>query len=167
MKRNKTAVIGLGNPLLADEGAGLRAAELLNQRLKSISPPPAVDVVEAGTPGMNMLHQFQEREKIIFVDAGNLGLEAGQYRRFKPEEAVSVKKNGGFSLHEFDLMGFLTFAKEAGMANNVDVVIYGIQAAQVVMSENLSPMVEKGLQPLLEELLNEIKTATPNTYLSP
>ena len=167
MKRHKTAVIGLGNPLLADEGAGLRATEILNQRVKNITPALEVDVVEAGTPGMNLLHQFQEREKVIFVDAGNVGLQAGQYRKFKPEEAVTLKKNSGFSLHEFDLMRFLKFAKEAGMADNVEVVIYGIQAAEVVMSQNLSPVVEKGLQPLVEELLNEIKAVSPNRYLSP
>jgi len=156
MKRHKTAVIGLGNPLLADEGAGLRVVEILNQRVQNHYPNLEVDLIEAGTPGMNLLHQFQERSKIIFVDAGNCGLQAGQYRRFSPEEAVTLKKKSGFSLHEFDLMGFLKFAEEAGMAQGVEVVIYGIQASEVVMSEKLSDVVQKGLTPLIEELLEEI-----------
>jgi len=154
MKRNETAVIGLGNPLLADEGAGLHACEHLSKQpaLRTLK----VDVVEAGTPGMNLLHQFEERKKIIFIDAGNLGLEAGRYRRFLPGEAVSLKKAGGFSLHEFDLMGFLDFARQMGISENVDVVIYGIQAAEVVMSETLSEPVQKGLPLVVQAVLEEL-----------
>ena len=81
------AVIGLGNRLLADEGAGLHAIDLLRGKLANRHShderPLAnnVDLVDAGTPGMNLLHQFAEREKIIFIDAGNCGLKPGEYRR--------------------------------------------------------------------------------------
>jgi hydrogenase maturation protease len=115
-----------------------------------------VDVVEAGTPGMNLLHQFDEREKIIFVDAGNCGIEPGQYRRFTPDEVVSLKKLAGQSLHEFDLIAFLEFAKKMGIAANIEVVIYCIQASEVIMSENLSPVVEKNLPGLVREIYGEV-----------
>lgn len=148
------AVIGLGNRLLSDEGAGLHAISLLQDTVNSDDPP--VDLVEAGTPGMNLLHQFDEREKIIFIDAGNCGLAPGRFRRFLPDDVFSLKKTKGHSLHEFDLIGFLDFARKMDMTANVEVVIYCMQAAEVVMSERLSPVVEKNLPLLVRDVYQEI-----------
>ena len=159
MKRHKTAVIGLGNRLLADEGAGLHALELLKEALESRNCRE-IDLVEAGTPGMNLLHQLEEREKIIFIDAGNCGGNPGEFKRFKPDDVVSRKKLQNMSLHEFDLLGFLEFAGKLGMTRDMEIVIYCIQPADMGISERLSPIVEKNLPLLVHELSNEIMTGT-------
>lgn len=158
MKRNKTAVIGLGNRLLADEGAGLCAVELLRSKLEQEPlQSPGVDLVEAGTPGMNLLHQLDEREKIIFIDAGNCGIPAGDYRRFLPEDAVSLKEIKNQSLHEFDLIRFLEFAGKMGKTKDMEIVIYCIQAADMSLTETLSPEVQKNLPSLVQDVYNELK----------
>ncbi|MDQ1351263.1 MAG: hydrogenase maturation protease, partial [Acidobacteriota bacterium] len=162
MKRNKTAVIGLGNRLLTDEGAGLHAVELLREKfaidLLDTLAPLEVDLVEAGTPGMNLLHQLDEREKIIFIDAGNCGIAAGQYRRFLPEDAVSLKQTKNYSLHEFDLIRFLQIAKQMGKTTNMEIAIYCIQAADMSLSETLSPVVQQNLPNLVQDVYNEIRS---------
>jgi len=155
VKRSKTAVIGLGNRLLSDEGAGLHAVELLRTKLHDEDLD--LDLVEAGTPGMNLLHQFDEREKIIFIDAGNCGAEPGHYRRFRPDEVTSRKELKDFSLHEFDLIDFLEFARSLHPERKVDVVIYCVQVVSMEMSEQLSPKVEKNLTALVQDVYNEIK----------
>ena len=159
MKRSKLAVIGLGNWLLSDEGTGLHAIESLKERIHREDVPvkPDVDLVDAGTPGMNLLHQFDEREKIIFIDAGNCGMQPGQYKRFSPDEAVSVKEVANHSLHEFDLIRFLDFARQMGKGEETEVVIYCMQAAGMEMSENLTPTVAKSLPHLVEDIYNEMK----------
>lgn len=160
MKRNKVAVIGLGNRLLSDEGAGLHAIDLLKEKINngnaSIDVDFDVDLVEAGTSGMNLLHQFDEREKIIFIDAGNCGIKPGEYIRFIPDDVISLKKLTGYSLHEFDLMELLTFAKWLDMTENVEISIYCIQAANIGMSEKLSLDVEKNLPLLVQDVYSEI-----------
>jgi len=158
--RNKLAVIGIGNRLLSDEGAGVHAVELLKKRFIDdgfVDEKIEVDLVDAGTPGMNLLHQFDEREKIIFIDAGNCGLNPGEYRRFVPGDVISLKKTNNFSLHEFDLIGFLEFAAQANVVRNTEVVIYCIQAAELSMSEDLSMAVREKLPFLVEEVYHEIR----------
>lgn len=161
MRRKKMAVIGLGNRLLADEGAGLHAISLLKEKLRNENGNAAIDVdlVEAGTPGMSLLHQFDQREKVIFIDAGNCGMNPGEYIRFLPEEVKNRKKskNYSYSLHRFDLITFLEFAGSIGMTGEVEVVIYCIQAAEIAMSEKLSPAVAKGLPFLVRAVCNEVK----------
>jgi len=155
-KRNKLAVIGLGNSLLADEGAGLRAIDLLKEKLSR--DRLAVDLLDAGTPGLGLLHQFEDREKIIFIDAGNCGVNPGEYKRFSPTQAVSRKEDARFSLHDFDLVKFLEFADQMEMLKNVEVVIYCIQAADLFLSEKLSKPVRAGLDILVAEVYREIQT---------
>ncbi len=155
--RSKTAVIGLGNRLLADEGAGLHAIDLLKEKLEKNKISANVDLIEAGTPGMNLLHQFDEREKIIFIDAGNCGLKAGNYRRILPEEVITRKKTKGYSLHEFDLIRFLEVARSINKMERIEVVIYCLQIDEIALSEKLSPVVDKALPFLVEEVYNEVK----------
>lgn len=153
MVRSKIAVIGLGNYLLCDEGAGLHAIELL----RGMDFKEQVDLIDAGTPGMNLLHQFEDREKIIFIDSGNCGLKPGEFVRFSPEEVRSLKDTGNFSLHEFDLISFLESAKSLGKTEKTDIVIYCIQAKEIKMSQEPSETVKKTLPVVTERIFHEIE----------
>ncbi|MGD2086920.1 MAG: hydrogenase maturation protease [Candidatus Aminicenantes bacterium] len=159
MKRKKMAIIGLGNRLLADEGAGLHAIDLLKEKLKNGNKAVDIDLVEAGTPGLNLVHQLEGRKKIIFIDAGNCRMKPGEYIRFLPHEVRSLKKskNHSYSLHQFDLMAFLDFAASMGMTREVEVVIYCIQAAEITMSEKLSPAVARRMPLLVRDVYDEVK----------
>lgn len=153
MERSKIAVIGLGNYLLGDEGAGLHAIELLQKkRFRS-----KVDLIDAGTPGMNLLHQFEEREKIIFIDSGNCSLKPGEFIRFRPEEVKNLKKPKNFSLHEFDLISFLESSVTLEKRKKTDIVIYCIQAEEVKMTMTPSLRVQKNLPKLIEQIYLEIE----------
>ena len=158
MIRNKTAIIGLGNYLLADEGVGMHAVEILRNRKYS----KKIDFVDAGTPGMNLLHQFEQREKIIFIDSGECGLEPGKYTRFTPEEVVSLKKAKNYSLHEFDLISFLEKANELGAIQNTSIIIYCMQAGEINMSRELSSDVQRGLPEMLDKIFSEIEEEITN-----
>ncbi len=153
MNRNKTAVIGLGNYLLADEGAGMHAVEILRNKNYS----RGIDFVDAGTPGMNLLHQFENREKIIFVDSGECGLEPGRFVRFKPDEVRSLKKMKNYSLHEFDLISFLNKAGDMGAINGTDIIIYCMQAGEIKMSEELSREVNSGMPEMIKDIYHELE----------
>jgi len=152
MKRAKEAIIGLGNYLLADEGAGLHAVHLLEKKLRN----KEIDILEGGTPGLNLLHEFNGRQKIIFIDAGNCGLKPGQYARFRPEEVKSRKKSPGYSLHEFDLITFLRFAGSFMEVRKIDIVIYCIQPVDIHFSEKLSPTITKKLPRLVKRVYDEV-----------
>ncbi len=153
MNRNSTAIIGLGNYLLADEGAGMHAVEILREKVYS----KKVDFVDAGTPGMNLLHHFDQREKIIFIDSGECGLSPGEYSRFSPKEVISLKKEKNFSLHDFDLIAFIKKADELGMVNGTEIVVYCMQAGEIKMSQELSKDVREGMFAMVDEIYSDIE----------
>ena len=62
---NGTVIIGLGNPLMGDDGAGLVALEVLRDGWVL----DGVTLVDGGTWGMSLLPDIEDADRIIFVDA--------------------------------------------------------------------------------------------------
>jgi hydrogenase maturation protease len=59
-------IIGLGNPLMGDDGVGARVAESLAQ---SAAGPASADVLAGGTDLLRCAGQIEGRERVILIDA--------------------------------------------------------------------------------------------------
>lgn len=138
---NPIVVIGLGNPLMRDEGVGLRVVRELESRRDRF---PGVDFIEAGASALGALHSMAGRRKAVFVDCAFMGEPAGTIRRFKPEEARSIKRLAGFSLHEGDLMSSIELSRKLGECPD-KIVIFGIEPDVVKMGEELSTLLSEWL----------------------
>ena len=152
--KNPIVVLGLGNPLMADEGIGVylieRLAELANQY-------PGVDFVDAGTAGMSVLHLIEGRRKAVFVDCAFMGEEPGVIRRFTPEDVRSTKVLAQQSLHETDLLRILCLARQFDQAPE-RVIIFGIQPGLVALGGDLSPALSGRIDGYILEILSELHT---------
>lgn len=74
----KTLVLGIGNDLLADDGAGIYAARLLKERLGE-----RADVVETSASGMSLLELFLGYDRAFLIDAIHTG-------RHRPGEVFDI-----------------------------------------------------------------------------
>jgi hydrogenase maturation protease len=98
--QQSTVVLGLGNPLMADEGIGVHLVERL---LESADQYPAVDFIDAGTGGLSILYQIEDRRKAI--DRLCLpGRAAGHDPTLHADQSAKRKVLAHQSLHEADLM---------------------------------------------------------------
>ncbi|NLH40754.1 MAG: hydrogenase maturation protease [Planctomycetes bacterium] len=146
-------VLGLGNPLMADEGVGV----CLVVRLSRLAAEhPDVEFLDAGTGGLAILHHIRDRRKAIFIDCAYMGQEPGAIRRFTPEEVCSRKVLAHQSLHEADLLRILDMSRQLGQAPD-EVVIFGIQPERIAPATDLSPSLEGRLDEYLTTLLKELK----------
>lgn len=144
----KTAIIGIGNTLMSDDGAGVRVLEHLGDL------PEHVSVVELATGGMTLLHHLEDYERVFIVDAVDFGGRPGEIRVFNPEE-VRTLKTVGYSLHDLDILKVLDLAKQLGMLPEL-VRIIAIQPASLEMKEGLTPDVEAALPQLALAISREI-----------
>lgn len=79
----KTIVLGLGNILHSDDGAGPRAAE----RLKDDSRlPDDVIVLEGGTLGLELLPELWDCSFLLVLDAVDVGQAPGTLIRLSGEQ---------------------------------------------------------------------------------
>lgn len=71
-------VMGLGNPLMADDGAGLELLRRVLERVKeSDLPLDGVEFEDGGTLGMTLLPSIEDAHAVIFLDAVRTGAEPG------------------------------------------------------------------------------------------
>ncbi|MBA3045268.1 MAG: hydrogenase maturation protease [Candidatus Thermoplasmatota archaeon] len=142
---NRVAVIGIGNILMSDDGAGVKVLELL------FPLPKGVVIIELATGGMTLLHQFDGLDKAIIIDAVDFGGKPGEVRVFKPEDVTSIK-TVGYSLHDLDILKVLELAGRMGTLPKA-VFIAAIQPASLEMGEGLSPEVEGALPELAARVM--------------
>jgi hydrogenase maturation protease len=149
--QGETLILGVGNPLCGDDGAGVRAIKLLVENFL----PPTVHVQDAGTPGLGLPLYLEGWSKVILVDAVQMGCTPGTWRRFTPQDVQFFSTRASFSLHESDLAGGLALADALGVLPET-IVIYGIEPACCEIDHGLSPAVQSALPELVEGILTEI-----------
>lgn len=149
MKR--TAIIGMGNPLMSDEGVGIHVIARLQQTILA----DRTDILDLGTSGMRALHELEGRNVVVFVDCALMGTEPGTMRRFTPEDVETKKIQPRLSLHEGDLLNTLALAKRLGTAPE-RIVIFGIEPKTIDPGETLSPALAARLDQYVATVREEV-----------
>jgi hydrogenase maturation protease len=107
--KNDIVVLGLGNPLMSDEGIG---GFLIDRLLESKDSYPNVDFIEAGTGGLAILRLIADRKKAIIIDCAYMGKSPGTMAKFEPKEVQSIKKLLHYSLYEMDILKIIDLARQ-------------------------------------------------------
>ncbi len=150
----KTIVVGMGNPILSDDGVGIRVAREIRQRM------PKADVVELGAGGIRLLDVLPGFERVLIVDAMVTGETAcGKFRRFTLDElrAKTARTCNTLCVHDMDLPTAMALGQLAGVDLPTEVVIWGVEAGDVeTFSETLSAAVEAAVPIVVEEMVREL-----------
>jgi hydrogenase maturation protease len=145
-------VIGLGNPLMGDDGLGLAALAALRERWTF---EPEAELVDGGTWGMNLLYMIEDADRVLFLDAIDVGAPPGTLivlERDRLPRLLGTK----LSPHQIDLRDVLALAELRGTLPR-DAVAMGFQPARVEMSTELSPMLRRGLPGLLRQVVARLE----------
>ena len=145
-------IICLGNPLMRDEGVGIRLASELSNHLDD---NPDVEVMDLGTGGLSVIHAIEGRGKIIFVDCAIMGQTPGLINRFTPEQVRSKKVRMRYSMHECDLLNTLKLSRSLGQCPD-DIVIFGIEPKEIAHGEGLTNELENNIQKYTQIILKEL-----------
>lgn len=70
----RAVVLGIGNTILTDEAAGVRAVEALERAYKV---PANVQVIDGGTSGMEMIEDLSNLDFLIVIDVVKTGAAPG------------------------------------------------------------------------------------------
>ena len=149
-------VVGLGNPLMADEGIGtMLADELTKLAAEGKLPSDDVEYYDGGTGGMYLLHTIADRKKAILIDCCLMGTEPGTIRRFTPDDVNSVKQMAHLSLHEVDILQVIEMAKQIGQCPD-KIVIFGIEPVAITMQMHLNEAIQSKIPDYIAAIKKEI-----------
>jgi len=144
-------VMGVGNPLMRDDGIGPRVAEML---LAGYDFPDNVEVVDAGTMSFMILDLLRDIDRLIFVDAvRETGHPAGTVMRMTPEEMAPNEVP--HSMHDIALVNVLAAADLMDRAPEAIAIGVQIDTIEEWVLE-LSPAVEAAVPIAAAAVLDEL-----------
>ncbi|HTL04174.1 MAG TPA: HyaD/HybD family hydrogenase maturation endopeptidase [Gemmatimonadales bacterium] len=151
---SRTLVLGLGNPLMGDDGLGVA---VLHQLRQDWAIPAGVELVDGGTWGMNLLPLVESARHLILIDAIRSGAAPGTLVVLEPAELpryFSLK----ISPHQIDLREVLALAELRGLLPD-DLVAIGLEPERVDLELGLSPRVAARLDLVVNLVLERLEWA--------
>lgn len=151
----KTVIIGLGNPILTDDGVGIKVAQALRDELGSSS----IDIKELYAGGIRLIDAMAGYEKVVLIDAMVTGNRSpGTICSVSDSELGSARNIA--STHDINFSTALEMAGMLGIRMPGDIKIFGIEAAEVerfgeTLTDDVARAVPLVIQMILEELRPE------------
>jgi hydrogenase maturation protease len=144
-------VLGLGNVLCGDDGAGVIAVHRLR---RGWVLPPEVRVVDGGTLGLDLLALVAASDRVILVDAVRVDAPPGTLVRLSGSE-VAPAVYERLSPHQIgvsDLIAGATLVERYP----IEVVIVGIVPETTDLQLGCTQAVTNNLEALVDEVLVEL-----------
>lgn len=143
-------IIGIGNPIMSDDGIGVHALRYLEGRL-----PDDVELIEGSVYCADLLPFLENRRKVVFIDGIDAGAEPGTLFRFSPDEVRNQKGNEPVSLHDFGIYELITAARLLDQCPE-DMIVLAVQVKNVGIGEELSREVRDAIPRIHRLLLDEL-----------
>ncbi len=151
MSDERITVMGIGNPLVKDEGIGVRVVEAL---VDTYEFPPNVTVLDAGTMGMGILNLLRECDYLLVIDAvDGTGQPAGTIVRFSAEDLAPNQVM--HSLHDIRFVDVLEAAELAGIRPQSDFIgvqVKDMDGIAVGLTEELEDAIPGSVEAILAVL---------------
>ena len=144
MRDSGIITVGLGNLLLGDEGAGVHALHMLQERF----PHLPVNFYDGGTRGLTLLPFLEEASYILILDAVRSEESPGTVLEFSKDQLLSTPPLK-FSAHDIalpDLLALLRYLK----GKDIHLKLLGIVPKILEPSIDLSPEVSRSLPALVD-----------------
>jgi hydrogenase maturation protease len=109
--QNETLILGVGNTLLSDEGAGIHALNLIQSEYTDI---PNLTFVDGGTLSFTLATWIDECDNLIVFDAAELHMPAGAVKTFAGADMDAFLGAAKRSAHEVGLMDLMDIARLTG-----------------------------------------------------
>jgi hydrogenase maturation protease len=150
----KTLVLGLGNPLLSDDGVGWRVVEQVQARVTH----PAIEFDFHSGGGLSLMERLIGYDRAIIVDALNTGrAPQGTVSAFRLEDLPNYAQSHLASAHETTLRTALQVGRTMGATLPNDILIVAIEAQNVYdFSEELSPAVANAVPQAVELVISQL-----------
>jgi hydrogenase maturation protease len=150
-----TIIVGLGNPLLGDDGVGWKVAEEVKKRLGEGSP---FSVECFSLAGLSLMEQLIGYERVILIDSLNTGnYDQGEVVSFTLDTLEDLTYGHSASAHDASLKTALGVGRTMGAAlpADKDIHVVAIEARHVYdFKEELSPEVAASMPVAVQKVFD-------------
>jgi hydrogenase maturation protease len=156
----KIIIIGLGNPILTDDGVGVKVAYEV-EKVLGARIPDNLTITEACVGGLRLMELLVGYDKVILIDA--LLIENGHkpgtihHMTLKDLEEISPTQHSA-SAHDTSLVTALEAGREIGLELPFEFSIYAVDVENIMdFSDEPTPAVAAAIPKVTKAVLAELK----------
>jgi len=152
VESNKILIVGLGNPILGDDGVGWEVAEQIRQQVQD----PRVDIECLAVGGLRLMEFMIGYDQAIVIDSlTSWEYPVGRVTGFLLEDMPDLTAGHTTSAHDTSLQTALEMGRRMGFDLPEQVNVIGIEAHQVYdFSETLTEPVQAAVPVAVERVLD-------------
>lgn len=147
----KVLVLGIGNLLLQDEGAGVRAVEAFERKYCA---PACVEILDGGTSGIELLQYIRGKDHLILLDVVKSGNAPGIIIRLEGKDVPALFQKK-ISPHQLGISDLLATAQLIGKMPK-RVVLFGIEPKSIGTGLEMSGEVGRNIGRLADMVADEL-----------
>ena len=159
----KTLIVGLGNPILTDDGVGVKVAYAIEEAFSNNDVPrDDITITEAGVGGLRLMELMVGYDRVILIDAimhrnGNKH-QPGTIHRMTTQDLRKVSSTQhSASAHDTTLATALEMAERMGLHLPKEVLIFAVEVEEVLtFSDKPTPAVATAIPKVTEMVLKEL-----------
>jgi hydrogenase maturation protease len=159
----RTLLLGLGNPILKDDSAGLKTVRELGKRIVEED----VDIEEASFANIDLLESIGSYDRLIIVDS--IKTDGGRPGELYPLGLDDLRSSLHLSSpHDINLATALELGRRLDMPVPKEIRIYAIEIEDnQTFSETCSPSVEEAIPRIAEEIaeMEHFEIQRPNSMI--
>ena len=144
-------VLGLGNLVMTDDALGSRTIQELEKRFRF---PEQVVLLDGGTLGLDLLPRLEGIEKLLVVDALQMGAAPGEVFRLEGEDVPRAFANK-LSVHQMGLQDLLAVAELQGHLPQ-QLVVWGAQSGSIEMGMEMTAAVSTAMERVIIAVVEEL-----------
>ena len=144
-----TLILGIGNPILTDDGAGIKIA----QKLKGAKPE--LEVMETSEVGLALLELIAGYDKLIIIDSIKTGQgKPGELYKLGLEDLKPPMYCS--SSHGIDIATAVELGKRVGYKMPKDINLYAVEVKDnLTFSEECTEEIEKRIPFIIKQIIEE------------
>jgi hydrogenase maturation protease len=169
---SSTLVVGLGNPILGDDGVGWRVAEEVRKQLGIADCPgqseipnlkSEIEVDCAALGGLSLMERLVGYDRAIVIDALYTGQQpVGSVHRFSLDDLPDLSAGHTTAAHDTSLQTALNMGRAMGVHLPEQVTVVAVEARSVHdFSEELTPPVAAAVPRAVELVLESLRAPRP------
>lgn len=160
----KTLIIGLGNPILTDDGVGVKVAQQLEDII-DLDLYPDLTITEASAGGLRLMEIMLDFDLVVLIDAYFLKpdqTKPGKIHKLSLDDLRSVTPTQhSTSAHDTSLVTALDAAEKMGYQIPKEYMIYAVEVENIMdFSETPTPAVADAIPVVRDMIINDLKLKT-------
>jgi hydrogenase maturation protease len=150
---DRTIVLGVGNPLMQDDGVGVEVVRRLSAAYRW---PQHVRLIDGGVAGFGWFQEIATAQHLLIVDAVRGDQPPGTVYRLTPSD-LKQRRGPTLSAHDVGVSEVLGMAEMLGKLPRT--LILGVQPAVAdTPGMELTALVRQALPGIVNEVLAELQT---------